>query len=51
MNTERLVSHDSFQQEPPGKEQKEGGCRGYGGKNKWKLSEVNTWAVSREQNE
>jgi hypothetical protein len=46
-----MASHDSFEQEPRGKEPQGGRGGGDRGKTKWKLSEINTRAVSRGQNE
>ena len=45
VNTTNMESLESFQKVPPG------GCKRNGGKFKRKLSEVNTRAVSREQDE
>ena len=44
-----MESYDSFEYELPGKEQEEGWSEGDGGKIEWKLSEVITRAVSREE--
>ena len=46
----KMAPHESFLKVPPGglRDRKSGGA---GGKIKWKLSEVDTWAISRGQNE
>ena len=47
-----MASRESFQKVPSGGCKRERcGRRGDGGKIKWKLSEVNTRAMSREQDE
>ena len=49
-HTVNIVLQVNFEEEPPGKEQEEGRSGGDGGEIEWKLSEVNTRAVSRGQN-